>query len=369
MLRSVTSAIVGTWILAGQGSRDWSAPDDGVSVRSVVTRLAGNQGLRPVMLRAPPGGRRLVVDASAATFILANSRNPAPTAPSDCNNGMLAVNPYPLRLKGGQGSVVRGGRFVGRVPQGSEWRATYCNSAAILIEEVDGGTIEGVRIARAWDGVRAGRGTSDLHIARSWISDVRDDAFEDDHLQSLVITDTLIDGAFQLVSAKPAKGATAGDGSGRTILLSGVVARLGDYPYGAETRFGALMKSDKRSPRLQVVRSVIAISGPSLRTFDGFWKTGWSKLERSSGNLLLWLSDEPMPTELARPRPGFVIMRGREARAAWRSARRNWIDCHPDIGRIQGDDRPDPRRCRKGNWGGVGQPASESRSLSGAISE
>lgn len=320
-----------------------------------VTRLTGDQGWRSMKLAAPADGRPMLVDARRATFVVANSRSPKPTPAADCRHGSRPVNPYPLRVTGGRNGMMLGGRFAGQVPQDSDWRASYCNSAAILIEDTTGHMVKGVRIDGAWDAVRAGRGTNDLHLTGSWISAVRDDAIENDHLGSLTISNSLVDGAFQLVSVKPAKGNDPADAHDRLIDISGAVLRIQDYPHREGRRFGALAKSEARSPRLRLANSVVAVSSESDRTFPAYWSTGWAKLGQSSNNLFLWLSDRPLPRDLALPPTGFTVLRGEPARAAWKRARSNWIDCHPDVPRLDGDERARPEHCRRGTWGGYGR--------------
>lgn len=338
--------------LSRPGSNDYQDDSFDLLRASAAETLTGDQGFVSRKFVFSAGDRARIVDARLAVFNTANSRNPNPSEATSCETGPLPVNPYPLRLTGGSAGGVAGGLFRGLVPQSSPWRATYCNSAAILFESMIGGRVDGVRIAGAWDAVRAGRGSDDLEIANSWISDVRDDAVENDYLGSLTLRDSLVDGAFQIVSIKPAKGNDVPDASKRMVTLSGVVLRIRGYPYGDAERFGALAKSEARSPGLQIINSIVAVDGASGRTFPGYWATGWAKLAGSSNNLLLWLGDDPPPSELGLPARGFIVLQGAEARSAWARARQNWIDCHPRLARLPEDPRSNPERCVPGTWGG-----------------
>jgi hypothetical protein len=317
-----------------------------------VVALNGAQGLTGMKFAPPAGAGGAALDARHATFTIANSRNPAPTAASDCNQGTEPVNRYPLVVEQQDGTAVVGGLFLSRVPQAWEWRATYCNSAAITFQEAPNGIVDGVRITGAWDAIRAGRGSPNLTVANSWISNVRDDSVEDDFLQPATIRDVLIDGAFQGISVKPRKDSPTEDASDRSIILSGVLLRLREYAYKDGRRFGALLKSDSRAPRAQVTNSIVAVAYEGGDTYPQFWTTSWAKLSLSSNNLFLWLSDAPIPATMPLPPASFRVLRGQAARDAWARAERNWIDCHPKLARLATDPRSAPGACVADTWGG-----------------
>jgi hypothetical protein len=262
------------------------------------------------------------------------------------------VNRYPLVVEQQDGTALVGGLFLSRVPQGLEWRATYCNSAAITFQEAPNGVVDGVRITGAWDAIRAGRGSPNLTITNSWISNVRDDAVENDFLQPATIRDVLIDGAFQGISVKPRKDSAAEDASDRSIILSGVLLRLREYSYKDGRRFGALLKSDFRAPRARITNSVVAVAFEGGTSYPQFWATSWAKLTQSSNNLFLWLSDAPIPATMPLPPASFHVLRGQAARDAWARAQSNWIDCHPKIARLATDQRSNPDHCVANSWGG-----------------
>jgi hypothetical protein len=316
-----------------------------------LVQLRGEQGERPYVFDgANAAGSK--IDARSAVFTVANSRNASPTAAMPCETGPLPLNRYPFSVGGAANVTLSGGLFRGRVPQASDWGPTYCNSAAILFRQSPGGVIDSVRISGAWDAVRASAGSSGLTLRGSWISDVRDDLFEDDYLYSATIEDTLVDGAFQGVSVKAGDDAANPDAARATVTISGLLLRLGDYRYKGEMRFGALTKNGPESPRLRVRDSLVAIDTRGGRTFSDYWRRTWAKLDASSGNALLWLSDAPIPATFPLPPQGFAVVRGRDARALWAQARSNWINCHPQVARTASDPRPVPGACRGDRWGG-----------------
>ena len=317
-----------------------------------VVELRGQQGLARVSFTPPGGASGVALDARRAIFTIANSRNPNPTAAHDCNDGTQPVNRYPLLIQQQDHTAVIGGLFLSDVPQSSEWRASYCNSAAITFQGAPDAVVDGVRITGAWDAIRAGRDSPNLSILNSWISNARDDAVEDDFLQSATISDTLIDGAFQGISVKPRKDSPTGDASSQQLTLSGILLHLREYPYKGEQRFGALLKSDARAPRSRLVNSVVAVEYAGGQTYPQFWAASWSKLIDSSNNLFLWMSDQPMPDSLPRPPSSFRVLTGKDARDAWARAKSNWINCHPKLARLPSDPKSNPNACVPGTWGG-----------------
>lgn len=354
---AATLAVAGgmTALLAASMSRMSGYRDDTHESLQTATRISsvrGQQALERLKFTMPAGVSGGALDARRAIFTVANSRNPRPTADQDCDQGSLPVNRYPLLIEQQDRVAIVGGLFLSRVPQSSEWRATYCNSSAITFAETPNGIVDGVRITGAWDAIRASHGSPGLLIVNGWISNARDDAVENDYLQTLTIRDTLIDGAFQGISVKPRKDSATGDASNRMVTLSGVLLRLQEYAYKEGRRFGALAKSDQRAPRFRVTNSVVAVDYAGGDSYPQFWATGWSKLTGSSNNLFLWLSDAPFPDFVPLPPPSFHILKGQAARDAWSRAKSNWINCHPKLARLPSDPRSNPGACVPDSWGG-----------------
>ena len=350
----LVAGVLATALLVSAGTAARYSDDTFGALRGgrQVTEIRGDQGLNRLKFAPPENVSNAALDARQAVFIVANSRNPQPTAAGDCDHGSLPVNRYPLLIQQQNHTAVIGGLFLSRVPQASEWRVTYCNSAAITFASSPGGVVDGVRITGAWDGIRMGQDSPDLSIVNSWLSNPRDDAVEDDFLQPATIRDTLIDGAFQGISVKPRKTSDTADASGRLVTLSGMLLRLAEYRYKDERRFGALLKSDQRAPRFRVVNSVVAVDYQGGNSYPQYWATSWAKLTASSNNLFLWLSDAPIPDFMPLPPPSFRVLRGQAARDAWTRAKTNWINCHPRLARLPSDPRSNPGRCVSGIWGG-----------------
>lgn len=314
-----------------------------------VRRLNGDYGLQHYEYDGGDGNGA-IIDARLAVFNVANSKNGRPSQTSSCKEGSLLTNPYPLRIQKAPSATLMGGLIRSRIPQQSDWQATYCNSAAILFKNSANGVIDGVRITGAWDAIRASKQAGGLTLRNAWISDVRDDFFENDYLYDVGVYDTLVDGAFQGVSLKPGSQSKSA-ASANMITISGLLIRIREYPYKGEMRYGALTKNDDRSPRLRIRNSVVAIDYRGGKTFSDYWARTWSKLANSSNNIFLWLSDHPIPATFPMPPGSFRVIKGRAARQFWVDARNNWINCHPTIAREPSDSPSIARACQRGTWG------------------
>jgi hypothetical protein len=69
------------------------------------------------------------IDASNARWKLQNSKNDNPTGRENCNRGDNTIQKYSVNLTPQPGAIWSGGLIEGEVPQESEWKPTYCNSA------------------------------------------------------------------------------------------------------------------------------------------------------------------------------------------------------------------------------------------------
>ena len=319
-----------------------------------IERISGDQGLKPVYYPKRDQKAAAVLDLGGATFLLNNSRNSDPSEGRDCRTGSLPINKQPLNLFAAPGLTVRGGLIRGQVPLGSDWKFTYCNSAAVNLRQSPRVTINGIRVGNAWDGIRIGPGSDEFIVRNVWLSNIRDDAVENDYLVSGRIENSLFDGVMQAVALMPNKAVNIPTSSG-TVTINGSLILLRDYPFRGRQRFGTLAKSDARAPALRMERSIIAIDSPDGATWPEYWANGWDKLQFASNNLFLWLSDRPPPAALSLPRRGFKVVTGARARALWSDARRNWINCHPQVARLPGDLQSRPSQCRRASFGGPGR--------------
>ncbi|MBD9373695.1 hypothetical protein IB238_13790 [Rhizobium sp. ARZ01] len=296
--------------------------------------LSGEFGYEQKTIRNLRAGA--TIDARNASFIAANSRNPRPNAILGCNIGTQPVNPYPLVIRNSPEVRLVGGRINGEVPLEADWRYTYCNSAALLVRDGTAkATIEGVRARRCWDGIRFADGANGFRVKGCWLSEIRDDAVENDYLLSGVIEDCLFDGCFSGISLDP--GSRDRNGSEELVAIDRLLIRMRTYLAKGETTHQAPVKTADVSPKLKITGSVFALSSADMRGSRRLERT-WQRMLESRDNKLLWLPDEPIPATLPLPPAGFDLLRGNDAREYWQNARRSWISAHPEVPRFSDDD-------------------------------
>lgn len=303
----------------------------------------------------PAGGEfsGQTVDASSARWTVANSKNSYPTWSEDCEKGNLPINKYPLILEKQDDMTFEGGLIESNIHQESEWSPSYCNSAALAVFQSSNATIDGIRIDGAWDGVRFAQETNEFALSNSWLSNVRDDCIENDHLKTGVISDSLFDGCFVGISVRPSAGSTKPDQAPfHTVTLDGVLLKMKQYPYrksrtdSLRNTHGHVLKMHKSSPAFVIRNSVFAYEAGRPFAGDENLDKGFAKTTSCSNNYALWLSNEPLPSYFNYfPESCFTILAGQEALDYWELRRTNWIDCHPSIARLDSDDRSVTPNC------------------------
>lgn len=308
--------------------------------------LSGDQGQEEVRLQdLEPGS---LVDMTFADFHVLISRNDAPTEARGCDVGDGPVNRYPFAVERAERLTIKGGRFFGQAPMDSDWVWTYCNSAAVRIEDSPEATITGQRIDRAWDAIRIDDGSPDFTISGVWVSDTRDDCVENDKLYSGTIRDSLFDRCFAGISV------AAIEEIDRTPLVrfEGVLIRMEEYLYKGEMRHTHHIKMQSEGPQFTFHDSVVAMETDNLigsRNAEAIW----AGITECDNNLLLWLGEGDIPEELTLAPDCFRTLTGAEANKAWYDARFNWIDCHPDLWRSFRDPSSESSACRPDDFGGL----------------
>ena len=297
---------------------------------SVIVR--GDNEYQP--LRLKDLAQESSIDLNGARFRVAISGNPNPTAGQPCKTGPNPRNRYPFAVERSPGVKIDGGLFSGEVPQTSDWLHTYCNSAAMRLEETPGATVREVRMRRVWDGIRIDEMSDNFRIARVWMSDVRDDCVENDHLMSGRIRDSLFDGCFSGISVAPIDGAN-GDPS---IRLERVLMRMKAYPYRGRMGHAMPIKIQKQGrPKFDIRDSVIAVESSNL-VGGVHVQRMWSSIKRCENNVLLWLGQGDLPEVYNGAKDCFEIITGPRAISLWAEAKRKWIKENTGVARFDGDD-------------------------------
>ena len=266
-----------------------------------------------------------IIDAEAATWIQDN----------DDSDG--DSNPYPVSIKDSPGVILDGGTIEGNIDMISAWRTVYDlgNSAGIRTEDSPNVIIRDWRITDTWDGIRVSWNSPDFLIEDVWVTNVRDDAIENDKLNSGTIRDSLFDGVFKFLSLDPSSSSPV-DGHNETVTIDGVLVRLQPYLYKGEMTHGSLIKTDSATdgavtPNLRFFNNVFAIEEVDHNSYRSMFDA-WDHTIESSGNFFLNLSDTPLPDDYPIPPAGWTILEGQEARDYWEQARDAWIVSHTDGG-------------------------------------
>lgn len=272
------------------------------------------------------------IDATEASWIVDNSRNDNPDAVTSYLTGTGALNTYPFRVdSAGANLLIKGGSVWGQVPQTSDWEYTYNNSAALRIENAPSVVIDDWRLDSTWDAIRVIGTSSNFLIDDAHLSNVRDDALENDDALSGTIRDSLFDGVFSGISLGDSDHK---DGSMNTVTLDTVFMRSESYLYKGEVTHVSPFKTDKAAPAttpdIRIINSVIAIEDPNHEG-QARLQLAWDNVVESHGNVYLNLSDTPLPSTYPKPPAGFTVLDGQQARDYWEACKKAWLDNHDGV--------------------------------------
>jgi hypothetical protein len=293
--------------------------------------LAGDYGQTYYRVTGLDSGT--TIDANAATWRLDNATN---TTWDDAE----AQN-YPVQVRYSPGFVLDGGTIWGEVNQEQDWDLIYSgtgyngNSAAIEIQYSTNYTISDWRIDKVWDGFRPSAGAGDFLFEGNWLSNVRDDAIENDRAFSGTIRDNLIDGTFQGIALDGDV-----DGSANTLVIEDSLFRMKEYAYsrdGDGLTHGSLFKADSSFPQGTPdigMRNVVYAIEDVDHISQNRQQIAFDHVTVAEGNVFLNLSDTPLPsnyplTNTVTGEPIFdTILQGQAARDYWEAAEANWIASH-----------------------------------------
>jgi Ca2+-binding RTX toxin-like protein len=283
--------------------------------------LTGNYGTTPYRVSGLASGT--VIDAETASWIESNSGS--------------GSNDYPFQVVKSPNVVIDGGTINGQIDQTSDWRTVYNdgNSAAVRTEDTPNVVIRDWRITNTWDAVRVSWNSPNFLIEDVWVTNARDDAVENDRLQTGTIRDSLFDGVFGGISIDPSS-ASPVDGSNQTVTVDGVLMRMKSYLYEGEMTHSAMIKTDSATngtvtPHLVFTNNVFAIEDVNHHSYRSMLDA-WAHTTTSSNNFLLNLSDTPLPDDYPMPPKGWTVIQGQAARDYWDHAKAEWIANHEGDG-------------------------------------
>ena len=244
--------------------------------------------------------------------------------------------------------VFDGGEIWGEISQTADWSSIYNHMATgFRVSDSANVTIRNVHIDSTWDGIRfipdstlnVANGSSNGWLVEDvWMSNIRDDAIENDFAHTGTLRDSLLDGvfsAFGTVNDQSAHGVLTVDDS---IIIMKDYLKDGVMVHGSPFKFNT--DHPENNPDLQIFNSIIAVQDP---THNGMarLKEAWANLTESSGNYYLNLSDTPFPSNYPLPPKGFIILQGQEARDFLAAEKAKWLAEH-DYAATPTDPDPEP---------------------------
>jgi hypothetical protein len=233
-------------------------------------------------------------------------------------------NRYPINLGGGNGACLAGGAVFGQYGRRLSWQAMHDTNNAGVAFETPSFLVEGVRIDNVTDGVRVQDGPFTLRGA--WLSYVRDDCVENDHLHGGLIDDVLFDGCYVGVSERPTDGAGY-DGRAQVLTVRKSLIRLEPMPAPRDDRAGGIghggfFKWDTMATSVALQDNIFMVEQDS----DTGTLAMPDRVASCSNNVMVWLGGGPFPKTLPSC---FTVTTNR---AVWDDAVAVWKARHPYVG-------------------------------------
>ncbi len=235
------------------------------------------------------------------------------------------ANRYPITLDGGDGLCLTGGVVRGEYDRTLDWATMHdMNNAGVAFASPT--TVDGVRVDDVTDGIRP-RGTGPFAVRRVWLSYVRDDCVENDHVEGGVIEDSLFDGCYVAVSERPSP-SIPDDGHTDLLTIRGSLIRLEPMPgprggSPSDLGHGEFFKWSEQATRLALYDNVfmaeqVGQNGPDTMGIP-------DRLAGCAHNVMVWLGAGDYPA----PLPGcFTVTKDR---SVWDAAVTSWKQAHPDV--------------------------------------
>ncbi len=267
----------------------------------------------------------------------------------DARDALFVASPdnrYPITLGGGEGACFAGGSVLGRYDRAWDWdRMHDLNNAGLAFENARF-TVDGVRIDNVTDGIRPRPGDG-FAIKNVWLSFIRDDCVENDHLQGGLVADSLLDGCYVAFSARPspAKLRSGYDGSAKVWMIRDSLVRLEPMPgprggTAADRGHGGFFKWHRwkepersLSPKLALHGNVFMVETAGQ---EGGKRLGVppDKLASCSDNTMVWLGPGEFPGKL--PGECFKVTTDRRV---WDDAVASWRARHGAAGALAGGSK------------------------------
>lgn len=258
----------------------------------------------------------------------------APATKLDARAGTFAAGPdnhYPLNLGGGPGVCLAGGVVQGSYDRALDWATMHDMNNAAVRSEGAGFTFDGLRADDVTDGIRPVGGP--FTIRQAWLSYVRDDCLENDHVRGGLVIDSLFDGCYVAVSERPSPVIAHEhiDGRHDVLAIHRSLIRLAAMPGprdGApgDTGHGQFFKWDTRATALALHDDVFLAEQIGQSGADTMGIP--DALVSCANNVMVWLGGGPYPAPLP---PCFTVTTDR---GVWDAAVADWNAKHPAVGSV-----------------------------------
>ena len=236
---------------------------------------------------------------------------------------------YPVLFgkgRAGTNLCVLGGHVIGQQPRNLTYQAVYSryNGDGLWVQGQGSYLVHGFRAENVEDGISLQGGDGDFaQVSGAYLSYVRDDCVENDHIIGGRVSDSLFDGCFMGISERPDADARPSRApAGETFTLDRVLLRIAPQPNerasdGAGN--GQLFKWSPDANRLVLRNSVFLIEEEPIR---GRTPLAFPAGTTAENVTLVWLGAGAYPG----PLPGGVtVVRDR---SVWETARARWLVDH-----------------------------------------
>jgi hypothetical protein len=265
-----------------------------------------------------------VIDATGATFI--HCSQPDPSAP--CRENIYPITVGPISSAGvcWAGGIVEGANRLD-----ASWSEMHDPNNAGFAFENASFTVDGVRIHNTGDGIRPRGGAEGFVIKNVWVSHVRDDCVENDHMNGGLIDDSLFDGCYRGFSSRHSDPSERGPDN--VVTIQNTLMRLEAMPFpsdggdlGHKTFFKINDWGDPngQSPRYALYNNIF-MAEQAGDTSDEKMGLPPGKIAGCANNIMVWLGPGDYPADLS---DCFTVVKDA---SVWDNARADWIARHPEI--------------------------------------
>jgi len=240
------------------------------------------------------------------------------------------TNHYPINLAGGLDACIAGGQVLGQYDRTRSWDSMHAENNAGIAFVNSAFTVDGLRIDNVTDGIRP-EAPAPFTVRHTWLSYIRDDCVENDHVQGGLIEDSLFDGCYVGLSERPTSSIIADgwDGRGQLVTIRRTLIHLAAMPgprNGAATALGheGFFKWSDLATNLALHDNVFMADqvGQGGARSMGMPAT----LTACSNNVMVWLGPGSYPAPLPSC---FTITTDR---TVWDRAVTAWKQAHPQVG-------------------------------------